>query len=263
MKNFPIRALLLASLMLVFSCKSDDGGDTPPEEDPRAENLKTLGASAAELLSNDAFQSLTVEFVYAEGFRPQQATLDQFRTFLEERVNKPGGIRFVETLIDPPPGAPYNSQEIRDIEDANRTQFTNGTNIAVYVFFSNGNAFGDTQTSFTLGSAYRNTSIVVYRKTLVDIVLQDPDFDLEILEGTTLNHEFGHIFGLVNILDDDIHNSHEDTVNRRHCIVEECLMFFEAQAAGRSMLSRMKSLNTIPVFDTELCIQDLQSKGGK
>lgn len=264
MKKFRYGSLLLAMMLILSACGSDDNGDTPEEEtvDPNEENVLTLGASAPELLSANPYPKLVIEFVYAEGFRPEQETLDSFRTFLQERVNKPGGITFVETVIDPPPGAPYNSQEIRDIEDANRTLFTEGDTIAVYVFFSNGSSFGDTQFSVTLGTAYRNTSMVVYKKTLRDISLDNPNFDLKVLENITLQHEFGHIFGLTNILQDDIHSGHEDEFHPKHCIVEECLMYFEAQTATREVITRMMQRGGIPVLDP-LCIEDLQAKGGK
>lgn len=263
MKNFRYYTLLFSLLLILSSCKSDDGGDSVDNEpDPNAENLLALGASSADLLSDSNYNSLVVEFVFAEGFRPRQETLDVFRTFLNDRINKPGGITFVETVIDPPPGAPYNAEEIRNIEDANRTQFTEGNKIAVYIFFSNGSSFGDTQTSVTLGTAYRNTSIVVYEKTLRDISIDNPDFDLGVLQSITLNHEFGHILGLTNILQDDIHTNHEDEFHPKHCVVEECLMYFEAQTATKESIGRMMSRDGVVELDA-LCIADLQAKGGK
>lgn len=262
MKSLHLKVLSFVLLIILSACKSDDGGDSSPEEDPNADNKLALGVSSGDILTASDFQRLVVEFVYSEGFRPRQETIDAFRTFLNERVNKPGGIIFVETVIDPPTGAPFNATEIREIEDNNRTQFNSGNTVAVYVFFSNGSAFGDTQTGFTLGVAYRNTSMVVYEKTLRDIALDNPDFDLGRLEITTLNHEFGHILGLTNILGDDIHDDHEDIINRKHCIVDSCLMYFEAQRSSREMLRQVFRNDEVPQLDS-LCIADLQAKGGK
>ncbi len=262
MKKVNLKILSLILLTVLFACKSDDGGDNTPEEDPNAGNKLSLGVSAGDILTAGNFQRLVIEFVYPDGFRPRQETIDQFRTFLSERVNKPGGIVFVETEIDPPSGAPFNATEIRQIEEDNRTQYNTDDSIAVYVFFSNGSAFGDTQTGFTLGTAYRNTSMVVYEKTLRDVSIDNPDFDLGELEITTLNHEFGHILGLTNILGDDIHTDHEDGVNRKHCIVESCLMYFEAQRSSREMLRQVFANRDVPQLD-DLCIADLQAKGGK
>ncbi|MAT90873.1 MAG: membrane metalloprotease [Flavobacteriaceae bacterium] len=258
--KFPrfLLSLLLASFVLLTACKDDDNNDTPPQEDPTAENKKALGESAEDLLANGTYDRMVVEFVYSEGFRPLQETIDGFRTFLQNRLNKPGGVVFVETVIDPPPGAPYNSTEIREIEDANRTQFTDENTIAVYVFFSDGSAFGDTSTSVSLGTAYRNTSMVVYEKTLRDIGASS----FPVLEATTLHHEMGHILGLVNISEDDIHTEHEDEFRVKHCFVEDCLMYFDASGLTKSAVQRIASRAEAPGFDP-LCLEDLQAKGGK
>lgn len=248
---FPKFILLLSILLIVSSCKKDD--DTIVD-DSKAENLLGLGESAEDILSDDIYKSLVVEFVYSNGFRPEQRTIDNFRQFLNSRVNKPGGITIVETVIAPPAGEPYTTQEIRDIEAANRTKYTTDDQIAIYVFFANGNAQGDTDSSVTLGTAYRNTSIVIYQETL-----QSLDVDRFLVEATTLRHELGHLFGLVNILNDDIHSDHEDPDNNKHCVVEDCIMFFASTIP--STLPNPTE-NDIPMFDA-LCIEDLQAKGGK
>ena len=256
-------ALLLLSLTVITACKNEDDTSEPPPPDNTAENKLALGESAGAILSSDFFQRLTVEIVYSEGFRPKDGTISSLITFLNERVNKPGGINIVETVIPAPAGAPFNINEIVEIEDNNRTEYNENGDLAVYIFFANGSSVNDTQTSVTLGTAYRNTSIVIYEKTLRDLVFATPGANLEILETATLQHEFGHIFGLVNILNDDIHVNHEDEFHPKHCVVEECLMYFNASFATRSAARAMMMRSTVPVFDTDLCIQDLQAKGGK
>ena len=252
MKNHFTRFLLLLSIFLVIaSCKKDD--DTVMTNE-RALNLLGLGESAEDILSDDIYKSLVVEIVYSDGFRPEQRTIDNLRRYLNERVNKPEGITIVETIIDPPAGEPYTTQEIRDIETANRTKYTVDDQIAIYVFFANGNAQGDTGSTVTLGTAYRNTSIVVYQETL-----QSLEIDRFLAEATTLRHEFGHMFGLVNILNDDIHTDHEDPDNNKHCVVEDCLMFF-ASTIPSTIPDPMDS--DIPALDA-LCLADLRAKGGK
>jgi len=244
--------LVLSSSL--FSCKSDDSEDII--NDPRAENLKSLGASAEDILSDDIYNSMTVEFVYTSAYPPKQETLNGFRNLLNQRINKPGGINFVENVISIPLESSYTLDEIKEIENEYRTIYTTGDNIALYVFFSNAKFQGDTPSSVTLGTAYLNTSLVVYEKTLQD-VSNSQNLDLGILEAATLHHEFGHILALVNLKNDDIHQQHEDLANNNHCFVEDCLMYF-ASNTTRSL----KRLNAIPVFDP-LCIEDLQAKGGK
>lgn len=264
MKISSFQFLFAFAILILFSaCKSDENDDSMA--DFKAENRKGLGASASDLLSNDTYQNLRVEFAYSEGFRPEQETITNFVNFLNARVNKPGGVSITETVVAPQEGSPYTTSEIREIEDDIRTLYTAGDEIVVYIFFANGRSNNDTATSVTLGTAYQNTSIVLYESTLRNISASQ-NIDLSTLESTTLHHEFGHLFGLVNIQDDDIHQNHEDPNQARHCIVEDCLMYFETNSADRTALrtffNRSTSTN-IPQFDTNLCIEDLQAKGGR
>jgi predicted HD phosphohydrolase len=247
-------------VLLAASCKSDDDNNGAP--DPRAENLKALGTSGEDMLSDDIYQRLTVEIVYSEGFRPTQETIDNLETFLDQRLHKPGGVQIVETVIPLPGTAPYVTNEIRAIEDDVRTRYTEGDELAVFVFFADGNAQTDSETSLTLGTAYRNTSIAIYERTLQEVSASPQTPDRTTLETTTLLHEFGHLLGLVNILNDDVHTDHEDVAHAKHCVVEECLMYFETQLTRAQLKQRLKFLANIPELDP-LCIADLQAKGGK
>lgn len=256
-------ALIILLSLITFSCKEDQDNQG---QQSRAENRKALGSSAEDLLSDDNYKSMTVEMVYSPAYRPTQQTLDLFTSFINARVNKPDGVRFIETIISDQNG-PFSISQIRNIENEQRTIYTQGDDIAVYVYFASGNANSDTSTTVTLGSAYQNTSIVIYEKTLQEVTNNIQD-DLTTLEATTLHHEFGHIFGLVNIQNDDIHpgDKHEDLDHQKHCIINDCLMYFEAQSITKdnlkARLQRLKALQNIPSFDLDFCIEDLQAKGG-
>ena len=267
--NYSLKFISILILMvLVFvACKSDDQEE--PEEpavDPKADNRLALGVSAGDLLTATPFNTLTVEIAYAPNSRPNGETISNFRTMLEERLNKPGGINIIETQVPDQPGQPYTIEEVREIEDNIRTQYTQGNNIAVFVFFANGSSQNDNGNRVTLGTAYRNTSIIVYKRTLKVITDEDPEL-LTFVESFTLNHEFGHILGLTNIQNDDIHDHHEDSDNPKHCIVNECLMYFELEFATRTSINEMmfrgrQNNLEVPTFDP-LCIEDLRAKGGK
>ena len=259
MKHISVKILyILFTTVLLISCQKDDDSDAV--DDLKAENRKSLGTSAEDLLSDDIYTNLVVELVYSGLYKPTDDAVNDFRNFLNERLNKPGSITFIETQINESSGAPFTVGEIQAIEDENRTRYTDGNTIAVYVFFSNGSSSNDTNTSVTLGTAYMNTSIVVYEKTLKDIALANPQIALRDLESTTLQHEFGHILGLVNIQDDDIHTNHEDPAHNKHCVVEECLMYFESNLRSQ-VIQRFSGRNTVAELDP-LCIEDLQAKGG-
>jgi len=245
----------LFSFLVILSCSSDD--DSSEEiDDSKTENLKALGLSASDLLSDNTYKGLTVELSYSSGYRPTQQTIDDFKIFLEERVNKPGGITFIETQIERPEGGTVTINQIKEIEDEKRTIYTEGDEIGVYIYFTHAKANTDTESTVTLGTAYLNTSIVIYEQTLVDVT-SSQNSSLYILEETTLQHEFGHLFGLVNIQGDDIHSEHEDLSHRKHCFVEDCLMYFKSNTR-----QFYRNRVSVPILDP-LCIEDLQAKGGK
>ena len=255
-RNITLFFLLAIALQ---ACKKDD--DNQPVEDPRAENKQPLGASAEDILSNSTYQKLTVELVYSEFYKPTQQTINHFKDFINGLVNKSQGVVFVETVVEEQPNDPFTIEEIKEIEDRVRTQYTEGNNIAIYVFFSNGSSQNDTQTRVTLGTAYRNTSMVIYERT-IKVVTNEDSVTLPLLETTTVEHEFGHILGLTNIQNDDIHESHEDLENLKHCKVEGRLMYYDATNVTKSSVRNfVQGRNSVPVFDP-LCLEDLDEKRG-
>ena len=249
--------LLLFLLLMAGGGCSDDESSVPV--DPGAANNQPLGTSAEDILSEGDFTKLTIELVYTNSFRPEPSSVLGFQNFINGLVNKPGGVAFVERVIADQAGAPFSIEEIRAIEQANRTVFTEDDHLGIYVFFSNGASSNDTQNTVTVGTAYRNTSIVIYQKTLEFITQSEPEI-LPILEQTTLNHEMGHLMGLVNIQNDDIHAVHEDPQAEKHCIHEDCLMYFDATDVGRQMLQRWTQLRAVPELEIQ-CLEDLQFKG--
>src|SRR5689334_15367120 len=83
--------LLFLPFFILASCSKD-------EDDPgnfnknHSLNLQTLGSSAHDLLSADNFKQVVLEVQYVQGFEPQNATVENLKTFMEQRLNKPDGI---------------------------------------------------------------------------------------------------------------------------------------------------------------------------
>ncbi len=253
--NKTIFLFFIFLISVTTSCKKDTENEI---DTTKAENLKSLGVSAEDLLSEDTYKSMTIELVYTQSYSPLQESIDAFKNFITERVNKPDGITYVERIIPDPTGTSFTLDRIKEIEDENRTQYTVGDDIAVYIFFANAGSSTDNNTLKTLGAAYRNTSMVIYEKTIQEVAISQ-GIPRVTLETTTLNHEFGHLFGLVNIQNDDIHQTHEDILHAKHCKVEGCLMYYQSNSRSALLL---KGKVTTPQFDS-LCIEDLQAKGGK
>lgn len=222
-------------------------------------NKKATGSSSYDLLAEDTFKSMVVEVVYVQGYEPSTAAINNFVSFLNERVNKSQGISIVKRAIASSGKATFTNEEIIAIEDANRTKYNTSNQIAVWAFFVDGESASNTSSGLVLGTAYRNTSFVIYEKTIQG--LSDSPFkpSRSLLETTVMTHEFGHILGLTN-LGAKLQSDHEDIDHAKHCNVKSCLMYWSAESG--SGITNMVSGGTAPKLDAQ-CIADLKANGGK
>jgi len=250
--------LLTFVLLLIFIGCSKDDVNKPSVIDKSA-NLKALGFSANELVSDEKFTSLKIEVVYVTGFEPTQTTLDNLKTFLENRTFKPDGISITTRAVASSNKAPFNINEIAQIEADERTAYNAGDEIAVFIYFADGSNENDTDTKTVLGTSFRNTSMVIYGKTIQFIANHTNNLERSTVESTVVSHEFGHLFGLVN-MGTFMQTNHEDAESNGHCSVTNCLMAASFQFGG-SMMNVFDN-NIIPVLD-DLCIGDLQANGGR
>ena len=190
----------LLTMALVWACsKSSD--DTPePTNVDKSANLLATGASANDILANTNFDKLLIEVAYVNGFRPTNATMDNFETFLRDRTFKTD-IEFTFKSLSSPNEEDLTLQEIADLESDNRTAYNNGSTLAIYIYFADAPSDGDDEDEglVTLGAVYRNTSMIIYESTVRSLANQSNLISLTDVESATLNHEFGHLFGLVNL----------------------------------------------------------------
>lgn len=250
-----LNLLLLASLAFLFTTCSSDG----PEPGGGANgnlNKGAVGSSANDLLSSANYNTLKVEIQYAAGFAPPQGSVNYLRNFLNQRLNKPGGITVTSTQIDAPGQSAYTVAELRAIEDESRTQFTSGNTLAVYFFFADGNY---SQNSNVLGIAHRNTSMVLFQKRIEEVSGGVGQVSTQLLTSTVMAHEFAHILGLVNN-GTAMQTDHQDDANGAHCDNEECLMYFAVENAGN--INDLIGMSSPPDLDAN-CLNDLEANGGK
>lgn len=287
-----LRPYLIAScLMLTFAC-SKKSEETPEEiaiPVDKSANLLAAGDSANDILSNDEFTKMKVEIAYVTGFRPTQEAMDEFVTYLKMHTFKEN-IEMVFNELPSPEEETLTIQEIADLESENRTVYNNGETLGVYIYFADAPSDGNNEDEglVTLGAVYRNTTMVIHEVTIRElagrsILISDAD-----VEAATINHEFGHLFGLVNLGTTPV-NDHEDAEAENHCNVPGCLMRAELQfggpsgkssgliaknelksscsLSGKSVMQMLEKntakglVNAVPL-DAE-CILDLQSNGGR
>jgi hypothetical protein len=178
--------------------------------------------------------------------------------FLDQRINKPGGIEIVQKEVVSPGKDSYTLDDIGANEKRNRTQNTSGTTLTAYIFFADGSYSLDNGNSKVVGFAYGTSSIVVFEKTINEFSggLSQPSRPN--LETIVLNHEFGHTLGLVN-RGTPLQSAHVDASHANHCNNENCLMYYQAEAgelAGDMLGAGVSTLDAA-------CIADLRANGGK
>ena len=215
---------------------------------------RPVGASARELLASTNYQSLRIEVLYMAGFAPDAAAISHLQTALTNLLNKPSGITIVTKEIPAVSATTLSVDDILQIEKTNRAAFTTGSQITVSVILTNGNYIE----ADVLGIAYKNTSVVLFGKKIHDNSGGIGQASRTKLEATVLEHEFGHLLGLVD-LGSPMQVLHKDAVHGNHCNNSACLMYY---ASETSDIFGFLVTGNIPTFDAN-CKADLTANGGK
>lgn len=245
-------------LLFVLSCSSDKNDTNIGDGTNKNLNRKPTGSSANDFLAATNYTSLIIEIVYVDGFKPNNASIQNLRTFLENLLNKPNGITIVEKKLPLLNLAPYNNDDLILVEETFRSFYNNQSVLTLYVFFADGGSESDTNNSFVLGTAYRNTSFVIYEDTILNNSGGLGQPTRTNLETVVMQHEMGHLLGLVD-LGSPMQTPHLDNSHNKHCNNENCLMFWKTET--NDIFDLLLSGN-IPSLDSN-CIADLQANGGK
>lgn len=286
MKKF-LLVSILAFCAILAACNKSDSDENPQNTDiDKTANLQSTGDSANDILSNTNFDKMLIEVAYVSGFRPTNASITQFTDFLRDHTFKEDiEVRYLE--LDSPGLEDLELQEIADLEQENRTAYNDGRTLAVYIYFADVPSDGDdfSEGLLTVGAVYRNTSMVIYENTIRRLASQNPRISVTDIESATLNHEFGHLFGLVD-LGSAMVNPHEDPEAENHCDIAGCLMRAELQfgsstgkrssannspnatcnLSANSVLQMLGTItrkgNNTVALDTQ-CTLDLRANGGR
>lgn len=257
------KGLVWVLALFIISCSSDGdsgkAGQAPEETIDKAANQQSVGDSSQDLLADNGFTSLYIEIYYVQGLRPNAETIDDFKGFLNDRLKKPEGITIELFEIETRGQDVYSITDVRNIEDEIRTAYNDESKLKVFGLFLDGEYAENTENGSVLGVAYRNTSFVLFSETIREFSGQPLSPSTTVLESTVLNHEFGHLMGLVNA-GAPLQSQHQDTEHGRHCTTEDCLMYWTAET-GEGLVN-MISGGTIPTLD-QACLNDLQANGGK
>ena len=213
-----------------------------------------FGISAHDFLSSEKYNKLTVEILFVNGYKPDDAAIVNLQSFLEARLNKPSGITVTYKNISSPGKSYYTVDDVQKIEREDRDHYTHGNSLYSFIFFADA-PYSDPN---VLGIAYGSTSTVIFEKTVVNNSGGFGQPTKTVLESTVTEHEFGHLMGLVDNGTNMVH-PHLDSSHGQHCNNQNCLMYYATETTD--ILSNLIGGN-IPPLDGN-CIEDLQANGGK
>lgn len=245
-------------LFLVFNlqaCLDSTGTEDEVQVEPYS-HTRNPGTSANDFLADSNFTDLVVEVDYMPGYAPNEQALDSLKAFLQQRLHK-SSVTIKEPTEISAGNGPYSATEIRNLEEQNRSTFSEGDTLAAYFVILNGKY--DEQD--LLGIAYYNTSNAFFGPSYDDASSGFGSPSRYQVEATSFRHEFGHLFGLVanSYSETEMQQDHNDPEHPNHCNNDQCLMYYAMETTDvfGSVFG-----DEIPPLDAN-CRADLQANGGK
>lgn len=238
----PFRFLIIAATiaLALAGCRKDRLENGPFAIEPK------------DYLASKKYSELQIEICYVDGYAPEQAALDNLKSFLASRINKPGGITFTFRSIASPGDASFTEKELEDLEKDQRSEYSRKDRLVVFVFFAD----GEYEAASTLGLKYGSTSVAVFGKVVKDNSGGIGQPTKTVLETTVLEHEFGHLLGLVDAGTPMV-TAH--AADGHHCNNSDCLMYYAVETLD--FIGNLSG-GEVPELDAH-CIADLQANGGK
>jgi len=252
--------LLVASVAVLGGCSSDASSPTSPGPDPDPQpgepydHTRSTGASAADLLTADSYDSLVIQVQYVEGHRPTDQGLADLQDFLGGRLNKPRGISIQIEAIQIQSQSTYSVDDVVALEEEHRTAFTEGSTLAIHFLFLDGEF---SENANVLGFAYYNTSMAIFQEKIENNTGGTLEPSQSTVEGVVLSHEIGHNLGLV-ANGSPMQTEHQDEPHGKHCDSEDCLMYWTVRT-----LDFISSLTGDGPELDQNCLDDLEANGGK
>jgi len=250
MNLYKLRSLVVTALLLVaIGCNKD--GEIP-------EFVVNNSVRPVDFLTENSYNILNIEVAYVEGYQPDPATLNNLVTLLSQRLNKSHGVTVTQRTMPATGRVNIDLDAIRNLERTQRKSVTSGKTLTAWIMFLDTEYSESTSTSKVLGITYGASSIAIFEKSVYAYV--QPDMPARAtLETVVIEHEFGHVMGLVDNGTPMV-TSHKDPDHGSHCSNTACLMYWKTEENVN--LADLLGTASYPTFDAN-CLADLKAAGGK
>ncbi|MBW3661987.1 MAG: hypothetical protein KY469_02720 [Actinobacteria bacterium] len=208
----------------------DDAGEPPTEAQPPPPPIDDAGGVGANgrAILRAAVPRLVFEVDVQEGVAPSQAALDHLTAVAGGVVDKPGGIGFAGGNTFVSDRTEWTRDALRDAVAANRSQFSGGDAVVVYVLYLRGGFFRDGGQTGSIGVAFSASEFALFPQrwqSLTNGLLGGRDA----IERAVLVHELGHLLGLVNLTYQSPID-HEDPDNPGHSSNRGSVMYWAIES---------------------------------
>jgi hypothetical protein len=254
------RAMTWVLLATLASCvPSNDLRDrgAPGSQNHDYDTQGAVGLSSQPLLKGEVFKTLTVEVQVLGKAEPTQEALFSLQRFLEKNLHKPGGVIIQSNSpLDGTSRESIRVSELKDLEKRYRQTSPFKTHYSLFLLFIDAASAEDTLTHQRFAHAYAQSSVVVYSPSIARYSGSTEQVPRWVLEASVLQHEVGHLLGLVNLGTPPL-SAHEDTQAHGHCKQGSCLMRGNPLEAIRAHSAESGQVS--PPDLCANCIEDLQS----
>ena len=165
------------------------------------------------------------------------------------------------TAINPSGKESWTNQEIKDLAESVGEPNSTATIGRITLLFLNGRFKNNDGLVLpgVIGVSITGTTIVAVFKDVVRHMGQDQDDAVaKFAEQSTIIHEIGHAFGLVNS-GLPLTSEHQDTQHGAHCNNPRCVMFWQNEGASDMIeFARQFMLSGSNVMYDEACLNDIQ-----
>lgn len=272
-KHFSWIGLALLPI-IAMACSDDapqdtvpDAHDTSTQSEPSVDESEEINEGPLDGLYSAVVTEIVIEVDYETGAEPYFGNVPTFgdlwdflRSNLEalfsvnpRTITVPGTLEQMEEIgaID---DDDYSQEDILALVAQHRDEGDTTERRTFYVLFLDGYFFDEDdggRQPLVIGISLGDTGVIAMFKPVITSI-STPRF----VEQSTLAHELGHAFGLV---DNGVTPSsdHEDPLSRHHCVNTDCVMFYENEGAADAaeFVRQFVTSSDAIVFD-QACLND-------